>query len=85
MTLFLCLKLLRFQKARKSSRQKKSNCKVDIEGIVLEVAEDDKELVLLAAMEGDALDDIFDLDGNWGVEENKKTILSTRTNQMPDE
>ena len=41
--------------------------------------------MLLAAMEGDALDDIFDLDGNWGVEENKKTILSTRTNQMPDE
>jgi len=72
--------------ARKNSRQRNSNCKVDLEGIQLEFADDDKDLVLLPAMEGDALEEIFsDLDGEWGVNPNKKTILSTRANQFPDE
>ena len=57
-----------------------------MEGIKLEVADDNKDLVLLPAMEGDALEEVFpDSDGNWGVQEDKKTILSTRANQMPDE
>ena len=43
-------------------------------------------MVLLPAMEGDALEEVFpDLDGEWGVNPNKKTILSTRINQFPDE
>ena len=73
-------------KARKSNRQRKSNCKAELEGINLEFADDDKDLVLLPAMEGDALEEVFpDLDGEWGVNPNKKTILSTRANQFPDE
>ena len=77
--------LHRFQKRRKSS-QRKSNCQAEIEGIKLEIADDDKDLVLLPAMEGDALEEVFpDNDGNWGIKENKKTILSTRANQLPDE
>ena len=78
--------LTRFsQSRRKSDRQRKSNCKMELEGIQLEVAEDDKELLLLPAMEGNGLEDVFkDLDGAWGVPENEKTILSTRTNQLPD-
>ena len=73
-------------KRRKSERQRKSNCKAELEGIKLEFAEDDKDLVLLPAMEGDALEEVFpDLDGEWGVNPNKKTILSTRINQFPDE
>ena len=73
-------------KRRKSERQRKSNCKAELEGIKLEFAEDDKDLVLLPAMEGDALKEVFpDLDGEWGVNPNKKTILSTRINQFPDE
>ena len=73
-------------KRRKSERQRKSNCKAELEGIKLEFADDDKDLVLLPAMEGDALEEVFpDLDGEWGVNPNKKTILSTRINQFPDE
>jgi hypothetical protein len=79
--------LHRFQaSSRKSNRQSKSNCKAEIEPINLEVADDDKDLLLLAAMEEDGLEEVFpDLDGSWGIQENKKTILSTRANQMPDE
>ena len=82
----IVIKLIRFaQSRRKSDRQRKSNCKVELEGIQLEVAEDDKELLLLPAMEGNGLEDVFtELDGAWGVPENKKTTLSTRTNQLPD-
>jgi hypothetical protein len=79
---------IQFQARRKTNnrQRKKSNCNVELEGIKLEVAEDNKDLVLLPAMEGDALEEVFpDHDGNWGVQEDKKTILSTRTNQMPDE
>ena len=76
----------RLFKSRKSNRQRKSNCKAEIEGIKLEVADNNKELVLLPAMEGDALEEVFpDHDGNWGIKGNKKTILSTRANQLPDE
>ena len=80
------MKLTRFtQNRRKSERQKKSTCKIELEGIQLEVAEDDKELLLLPAMEGNGLEDVFtELDGAWGGPENKKTTLSTRTNQLPD-
>ena len=79
------LQLTRFTQRRKNERQRKSNCKIELEGIQLEVAEDDKELLLLPAMEGNGLEDVFtELDGAWGVPENKKTTLSTRTNQLPD-
>ena len=78
--------LTRFtQKRRKNQRQRNRDCKIELEGIQLEVAEDDKELLLLPAMEGNGLEDVFtELDGAWGVPENKKTTLSTRTNQLPD-
>ena len=50
----------------------------------MEIADDDKDLVLLPAMEGDGLEEVFD-DDKWVIPENKKQILSTRSNQMPDE
>ena len=79
-------KLTRFtQSRRQNQRQRNRDCKIELEGIQLEVAEDDKELLLLPAMEGNGLEEVFtELDGAWGVPENKKTTLSTRTNQLPD-
>ena len=49
------------------------------------MADDNKELILLPAMSEDGLDDIFDLNGAWGIQDGKKATLSTRTNQFPDE
>ena len=75
------------QSGIRSEPQTKLDCKIEFKRVRLEVADDDEELLLLPAMEGNGLENVFsELGGAWGVRKNggRKTILSTRANQLPD-
>ena len=75
------------QSGIRSEPQTNLDCKIEFKRVRLEVADDDEELLLLPAMEGNGLEHVFpELGGSWGVRKNggRKTILSTRANQLPD-
>ena len=82
------LKLNRLtQSGIRSEPQTNLDCKIEFKSVRLAVAHDDTELLLLPAMEGNGLEHVFpELGGAWGVRKNggRKTILSTRANQLPD-
>ena len=84
----VAFKLIRLtQSGIRSEPQTKLDCKIEFKRVRLEVADDDEELLLLPAMEGNGLENVFsELGGAWGVRKNggRKTILSTRANQLPD-
>ena len=75
------------QSGIRSEPQTNLDCKIEFKRVRLEVADDNEELLLLPAMEGNGLENVFsELGGAWGVRKNggRKTILSTRANQLPD-